>query len=85
MTLDGFLITSKDFLKYRELLEELTVNNSVNLLWVPRHSRGTPGVLGGWPRQDTQVEAEVSSGLAYGPLKGSLSSPYDGSQSLAGL
>ena len=38
MALDGFLITSKDFRKYRDLLEELTVNNSVNLLWVPRHS-----------------------------------------------
>ena len=31
MALDGFLITSKEFLECRELLEELAVNNSVNL------------------------------------------------------
>ena len=32
------------------------------------HWIGTPGVLGGWPRQATQVEAVISSGLAYRPL-----------------
>ena len=39
MALDGFLITSKEVLKCRELLEEVAVNNSVNLLWVLGHSR----------------------------------------------
>ena len=35
MTLYGFLITSKEVLKCRELLEKLAINNSVSLLWVP--------------------------------------------------
>ena len=39
MALDSFLITSKEVLKFRELLKGLAVNNLVNnLLWVPGHS-----------------------------------------------
>ena len=38
MALDRFLITSKEVLKCRELMKELTVNNSVNDLWVLGHS-----------------------------------------------
>ena len=38
MALDGFLITSKEVLKCRELLQELADNNLVNLLLVPGHA-----------------------------------------------
>ena len=39
MALDGFLITSKEVLKCRELMEERAVNNLANLLWAPGYSK----------------------------------------------
>ena len=38
MALDSFLITSKEVLKFRKFLKELTVNNMVDFLWVPGNS-----------------------------------------------
>ena len=37
MALDGFLITCKQVLKCREILEELVANNSIKFLGVPGH------------------------------------------------
>ena len=37
MALDGFLTTLKEVLKRIELLEDLALYNSVNLLWIPRY------------------------------------------------
>ena len=64
--LDGYLVRSREVLRCRQLLEELSRANSVRLLWVPGHS----GVVGnkrlkGWLIEELRAIGPDAAAWVY--------------------